>query len=613
MNGAGLKKLKLILHYGSALVRLCPANVVGYLFFSYVSQTAIPLAIALLLGWLTDAIKPGSGIHHYFGLVPTYAFWLLLTLILMPTKLLFKLAQTSMDGQMERHVRQELFDKVIRQAPEFFHRYNPGQLTMILTQKATEAQRAVRSLTVDPFLQIISLGSATILIIVQLKHSQHSSTWWLVVLFVVLGALSVSAVQARGQKPISEYQNERQKLDLALSGLVNSAVKSPEEIQSMDAEVIFSKRYSKGMSDLVGLKCRAELTLELVNSAIGLPTDIILAFVFGIVVLQIRHGKPFDPGVFVTLALLVPKLMDPFRSIATIGITGSSAWPAIELVSGLLEEQNRIKDLKGSRQIDKLEPLFEVEDLTFRYKPELPKVFDGLKVAFPPTRITSLVGRMGQGKTTFFRLALRFYEPEKGQIRLGGYSTTDFTLQSLRQRAVMMSQFPSFFYDTVRVNFQLAKEDASDDEILDLCKMTGLLPILERAVGPNPLDREFAGGEKLSGGEKRLFALTRCLLRNPTFLFLDEPTTNMSNDEKYRLIPMMRAACSGRTVIVVDHDIPWLLQFSDHFLILQDGRIVQQGSAKELLNQAGLLRELYALACPGFDAYSTRTGDSARS
>jgi ABC-type transport system involved in cytochrome bd biosynthesis fused ATPase/permease subunit len=154
----------------------------------------------------------------------------------------------------------------------------------------------------------------------------------------------------------------------------------------------------------------------------------------------------------------------------------------------------------------------------------------------------------------------------------------------------------------VRVNFQLAKENASDDEILDICKMTGLLPILERAVGPNPLSREFAGGAKLSGGEKRLFALTRCLLRNPSFLFLDEPTTNMSNDEKYRLIPMMRAACSGRTVIVVDHDIPWLLQFADHFVTLEAGRIVQQGTAKELLSQAGLLRELYALACPGFGA-----------
>jgi ABC-type multidrug transport system fused ATPase/permease subunit len=85
----------------------------------------------------------------------------------------------------------------------------------------------------------------------------------------------------------------------------------------------------------------------------------------------------------------------------------------------------------------------------------------------------------------------------------------------------------------------------------------------------------------------------------------------MSNDEKYRLIPMMRAACSGRTVIVVDHDIPWLLQFSDYFLVLEGGRIVQQGSANELLSQPGLLRELYTLAYPGLEDYSaTQAGSS---
>jgi ATP-binding cassette subfamily B protein len=608
-----VKKIQLILRLGAELVRLCPIKVVGYLFSSYVSQTAIPLSLALLLGWLTDAIQPsqhGNGSHLYFGLVPTYAFWLALTLILIPSRILFRLAQTSMDNQMEQHVRQHLFDKIIRQAPEFFHRYNPGQLTNILTQTTIEAQQALRAIVVDPFLQITSLSSATLLIIVQLKQNYGHSTWWLIALIVLFGALSVAIVQAKGQKPVYESQRNLQERRFALSGLVDSAVKSPEEIQSMDAEDIFGQRYSAGLTALMGLKRRGVLMLELVNSAIGLPSDIIQAFVFGLVVYKIANGdKSFAPGVFVTLALLIPRLMDPFRSFASLGIIASSSWPAIELVSSLLAEPNRIRDLLGAKEINGLEPVLEVDDLTFRYAPELAKVFDGLSMIVPPAKITSLVARMGQGKTTFFRLALRFYEPEKGHIRLGGHPTRDFTIQSLRQNAAMMSQFPAFFHDTVRANFQLAKANASDREILDLCVQTGLMSILERALGTLPLGRDFAAGEMLSGGEKRLFALTRCLLRNPTFLFLDEPTTNMSNDEKYRLIPKMRAACLGRTVIVVDHDISWLLQFADHFVSLEGGRIVQQGSATELLSEAGLLRDLYALAYPAVGAYPNMTVD----
>jgi ABC-type multidrug transport system fused ATPase/permease subunit len=176
-----VKKYKLILRYGTALIRLCPANVLGYLLSSFLSQTAIPLTIAVLLGWLTDAIQPerqNSGIHH-LELLPSFGFWLLLTFGLIPARILFRSAQTSMDNQMEKHVRENLFDKVIRQTPEFFHRYNPGQLANILTQTSIEAQQALRAIVVDPFLQIVSLCSATTLIIVQLRQNHERNVWWL--------------------------------------------------------------------------------------------------------------------------------------------------------------------------------------------------------------------------------------------------------------------------------------------------------------------------------------------------------------------------------------------------------------------------------------------------
>jgi ATP-binding cassette, subfamily B, bacterial len=599
-----MQRFKLIRRFGLALLKLGPGKVVVYLLLGFVSQTAIPLAIPLMVAKLTnDALAAGQnpGAHHQ-GILPTYVYWLTLTFLLIPARMLFRLAQTSMDSRMEKHLRSDLFSKIVRQTPEFFHRYSPAQLTNILTQTTIEAQQAVRAILVDPFLQLASLCLATVLIISALKEIHDSSAWWIVILVVLFGVLSVSIVQTKGEKPVYHSQRGFQEQRFAISGLVDSAVKSPEEIQSMDAEALFTGRHSAGLDALMRLKRRIVLTMEMLNSAIGLPTDIIQAVVLGLVVYQIySNNVAVPPGTLVKLVLLTPKLLEPFRSFAALGITASSSWPAIELVSKLLEEENRIKDLKGSRPIETLDPLLQVEDVAFRYTPQLDKVFDHLSFTVPPRKITSLVARMGQGKTTFFRLALRFYEPEKGQIRLGGFPATEFTLKSLRRHAVMVSQFPAFFHDTVRDNFRIAKADATDEEILDLCKTTGLLPILQKALGPDPLGRNFAAGAMLSGGEKRLLALTRCLLRNPAFLFLDEPTTNMSNDEKYQLIPMMRAACAERTVIVVDHDIPWLLQFSDHFLILDGGRIVQEGPGGKLLNEHGLLRELYTLSFPAFE------------
>ena len=539
------------------------------------------------------------------GSVSPYLEWLLLTLLLIPLNICFRLAQTNMDSRMEKQLRQRLFEKVVRQAPEFFHEYNPGELASMLTQTTVEAQQALRSLTIDPILQLASLSIAVLLIVLQLRQLRSEFAWLVVVLIVLFGVAMAWAVQRTSDKPVYEVQREIQGQRFALAGLADSAVQSPEEIQALDAEPIFNHKHEQALTLLMKMKIRQTLTMELVNSAIGFPSQIVLASLFGFIVYQ-TVGQKTDilPGVFIVIAGLTPQLMQPFRTFAALGITASSSWPAIELITRLLEDENRIKDLPEAKDVESLEPTLEARNVIFGYQPGTRRVFDGLSFSLPPAQISGLVARMGQGKTTFFRLALRFYDPESGHILMGGIPTSSLTLNSLRRHAAMMSQFPAFFHDTVRENFRIAKAEATDEEIHELCEATGLWPILQRTVGTNPLDAPFAAGMGLSGGEKKLMALTRCLLRNPTFLFLDEPTTNMSNDEKYKLIPMMRAACAGKTVLVVDHDIPWLLRFCDHFVVLDNGKIVQQGAAKQLLANPGLLRDLYFLAFPHEDVPS---------
>ena len=111
--------------------------------------------------------------------------------------------------------------------------------------------------------------------------------------------------------------------------------------------------------------------------------------------------------------------------------------------------------------------------------------------------------------------------------------------------------------------------------------------------GPEPLDAPFHAGGPLSGGFKKLFALTRCLLREPRYLFLDEPTTGMDPEVKFEFIEPMRRNCAGKTTLVVDHDILWQLRFCDHFIVLDQGKLVQQGTGIELLGRPGVFRELF--------------------
>ena len=200
---------------------------------------------------------------------------------------------------------------------------------------------------------------------------------------------------------------------------------------------------------------------------------------------------------------------------------------------------------------------------------------------------------MGQGKTTFFKLALRFYDPQQGEVVLGGRSVGDYAADNLYDHIAMMSQFPAFFYDTLRANMQMAKADATDEEIRAICERTGVWKILQAGVQGNPLDEEFAGGRRLSGGQRKLLALTRCLMRDPAILFLDEPTVGMDNMEKFAMLEMIQQALKGHTVMVVDHDLRWLMPFCDYFIVLDEGKIEERGTADELLAKRGLFYELY--------------------
>jgi ATP-binding cassette subfamily B protein len=258
-------------------------------------------------------------------------------------------------------------------------------------------------------------------------------------------------------------------------------------------------------------------------------------------------------------------------------------------------ESNATEESTSARESDgPLTASLEARDLVFSYRPgEPPNVLEGASFVIPAGKVTGFVARPGQGKTTFFRLALRFYPWQSGDILLGGTPLRDLPVATVRKHLVLMSQFPAFFYDSVRENMLVACPDATDEEIRRAATLTGLDKVLMKSMGPDALDMPFAAGAGLSGGQKKLFALTRCLLRKPSVLFLDEPTTGMGPMEKFPLIDTMRRSLEGRTVVVVDHDIVWQSRFCDYFHVLNEGRIIQSGSAEELLNQPGLFRDLY--------------------
>lgn len=590
---------RVCLKLGAKLLRTLWALAAIYLLLS-VGETGLRLITAQLFGHITNVIQGG-------GLVPdtwigvTYFKWVAAAVAGIALPFVLKQVTATMDGRMANKLRDNLFEQVLAQPSEFFHENDPGRLTAIVNQMSVETQMTIRQLLVDPVVQLLSMILSTTFIVWNLLSVQKGEAnpyMWagigLVFCFALLSPWLVSRLSIRLQTAATALREE----SLALAGLVNGALQSPEEIQAFRAEKMLATKHRNLLDHFLSARLRQTLNVQLLNSIDDLPLLAVQAGLVGFAIFGGVTGGGANPalaGAVVAILLQVPVLMAPIRAFSNYISMLRLYWPSIETVTSILDSEPRTHDAADARDIDSVSPELRVRDVSFSYAPGLPKVFQNLNFEAPAGKITALVAKMGQGKTTLFRLALRFNEPDAGNLEIGGYSPDTYTLESLRRHAVMMSQFPAWLHDTLRENMRIAKADASDEQIRAVCEQTGMWEILVNKMGAEPLDRQFGAGRMLSGGQKKLLGLSRCLLRKPMFLFLDEPTAGMDNHEKYRLIEPIRQACAGKTVIVVDHDIPWLMQLCEHFIVLDEGCVVQQGNLSEVLREEGLFKELAML------------------
>ena len=537
------------------------------------------------------------------GVFWSYLIWVLLALAALLLAVPVKWFATKMDLLMSNHLRSGLFTRVLGQSPEFFHQYSAGDLTTILNSMTVETQMTLRQIFVDPVLQLALLLATTGQVIYNFNRLSGDidvfgwrvpSAW--IPLAIVVVALFFPYLIGQLGKALQNVGRKVQATILGLSSLVTSAMLSPEEIQVMRAEPIFAEKYDRFLAESLEARLHQQTTVGAINIVNQLPTLIVQISLLGLGLWLALQGNSSAPiGNLIAILGLAPLLMAPINSLSGCLVMLFQSWPSIERVESVMNQPRSADERPGHLSPEQVEPTLEARALTFRYRPGANPVFSGLTFTAPPRQRTGFVAKMGEGKTTFFKLALRFYDPSQGEILLGGNPTTDFTFESIRQHIVMMSQFPAFFDDTLHENMRLAKPDATDVEIQELCERTGIWRILSSNRPPITLDTNLAAGRLLSGGQKKLLALTRCLLRNPAVLLLDEPTVGMDNEEKFELIDVLRHATAGKTVLVVDHDINWLLQFCDYFVVMDKGTVVETGTAQELLSKRGLLYHLFTV------------------
>ena len=297
-------------------------------------------------------------------------------------------------------------------------------------------------------------------------------------------------------------------------------------------------------------------------------------------------------GVLVAFTLYINRFFDPIREISQQYSQLQRAGVAAERIFQILETPVEIKDKPGAEELPQIHGEVEFRDVTFGYNRDLPVLRD-FNLHMKAGQTVAIVGPTGAGKSTIAGLLARFYDIQQGAVLVDGHDVRDVTQHSLRSQIGVVLQEPFLFTGTIRDNIRYGRLEAADEEVAEAARAVGVHDLITQLPeGYNTLIRE--RGRNLSVGQRQLISFARALLADPRILILDEATANIDTFTELLVQQALKRLLHGRTALVIAHRLS-TIKGADNIVVLQGGRIVEQGTHAELLQRNGIYASLYAM------------------
>lgn len=302
------------------------------------------------------------------------------------------------------------------------------------------------------------------------------------------------------------------------------------------------------------------------------------------------------PGAFFAFVTALLMAYDPARRLAKLQVQMDRAVVNAQMIYALLDLQPAQREKPGAPDLAISEAKVELKNVAFSYTEGAP-ILRGVNLVAEGGKTTALVGPSGAGKSTIINLIPRFYDPSEGAILVDGQNIADVAKSSLRHQLAYVSQQPYMFEGSIRDNIRYGRPDATDEEVEQAAKLAHAHDFIvtqpegyDTAVGEN--------GVTLSGGQRQRLSIARALVRNAPILLLDEATSALDNESEAAVQKALDTAMRGRTVIVIAHRLSTVVN-ADKIVVMQDGRVVEEGTHEELAQRKqGLYARLNNLQAP---------------
>ena len=502
---------------------------------------------------------------------------------------LLRLAQGVFSARLSLRIvkqfREELFGKVIDLPIKYTDTHSHGDVMSRMTNDVENISVTVSQALPSLFSGVLTIiGTAAIMLWL---------CWQLALLSCASILLTVIATRLLSNY-VRKYSKERQTLLGSMNGTVEEIVNGYRTVVAYNEQEHSSERFCNVSDKLTKAGIRTEVCSGIMGplmNCIGNIGFVVIAAFGGYFAI---HGL-ISVGVISAFIVYAKQFSRPINEIAQIYGQLQSAIAGAERVFQVLDETS--EDLYGLVWEDDENVTVRFEDVQFGYNKDKPVLKD-FNLTIPAGKKVALVGSTGSGKSTVVNLLMRYYDIDKGAIWINDQNVEEITRDSLRKHVAIVLQDTVLFSDTIRRNLQYANETATEAEIKKAAAMSRCHEMIE--LLPQGYDTLLTGaGENISQGQRQLLAIARAFVANPRILILDEATSNVDTRTEKAIQDAMQQVMKGRTSIVIAHRLS-TIRDADLIVVLDQGRIVEQGSHEELLARRQKYYELYMTQYAGF-------------
>jgi len=281
----------------------------------------------------------------------------------------------------------------------------------------------------------------------------------------------------------------------------------------------------------------------------------------------------------------------PVRALSNLNIVLNQGLSSASRILPIIDQKNNIQEINNAKPLKIQNANIKFKDLIFSYEIDKNKTLKSVNLEFKGGKMTSLVGHSGSGKSTILNLIPRIYDAQSGEITIDDQSIYEASLTSLRKEVSMVSQETTLFDDTVRNNIKYAKEDASDEEVIKVAKLSHCDEFINNL--PNKFETLIGeNGVRLSGGEKQRLSIARAMMKNSSIILLDEATSSLDSETESKIQDALKILTKDKTTIVIAHRLSTILN-SNNIYVIDSGKIIDSGKHDELMINSELYKNFY--------------------